>query len=154
MMMRPRLATVAVTALLAGTLLACSPVIRTHGYMPVEERLDRISAGVDTRGSVQRKIGRPATESLFAPEDAWYYVSSIVKEETYKAPKVIDRKVAVIRFDDTGLVTGVERYGLEDGRVIDLKTRTTPTYGTELTIIEQLFGNLISGSGGSLIDEQ
>ena len=33
-------------------------------------------------------------------------------------------------------------YGMEDGRVIDLETRTTPTLGRELTILEQLLGNL------------
>ncbi|MEO1613736.1 MAG: outer membrane protein assembly factor BamE, partial [Pseudomonadota bacterium] len=43
---------------------------------------------------------------------------------------------------DAGRVTNVARYGIEDGQVIDLITRTTPTYGREITILQQLFGNI------------
>jgi len=39
-------------------------------------------------------------------------------------------------------VTQVNRYGLEDGKVVDLVTATTPTYGRELTVLQQLFGNV------------
>jgi hypothetical protein len=47
----------------------------------------------------------------------------------------------------------VERFGLEDGKIISLATRVTPTYGREMTIVQQIFGNLgninaNSGAGG------
>ena len=38
----------------------------------------------------------------------------------------------------------IERYGLEDGRIINLTTRTTETGGRELGVLEQLFGNLLN----------
>jgi hypothetical protein len=47
----------------------------------------------------------------------------------------------------------VNRYGLEDGRVIDLATRTTPTFGRELTVLQQLFGNIGNFDPGQLINE-
>jgi outer membrane protein assembly factor BamE (lipoprotein component of BamABCDE complex) len=133
-------------------LAACEPILRSHGYTPSPEKLAQISEGVDTRGSVQRKIGRPAMNDLYATDDAWYYVSSIVKEESYKAPVVIDRKVVAIEFDEQGIVTGVGQFGLEDGQIVDLVTRTTPTYGSQLTILEQLFGNIGANTGEALLD--
>ena len=125
-------------ALAAG---ACTPMYSTHGYVPVEEKLAQIQVGADTRGSVQRKIGRPATDSTFG-DQAWYYVSTKVKRETYHAAEVVERKVIEIAFDERDVVSALNRYGMEDGRLIDLETRTTPTYGRQLTIIEQLIGNL------------
>ena len=151
--MRAALAALALIGGLAVALAGCAPVIRAHGYTPVAEQLDEIRTGVDTRGSVQRKIGRPAIDSLFGTEEAWFYVSSTVKEESYKAPRVVDRKVVEVRFDARGRVSDVGRYGLADGRVIDLATGTTPTHGSQLTVLQQLFGNIGAATGESLLGE-
>ncbi|MEM1346028.1 MAG: outer membrane protein assembly factor BamE, partial [Pseudomonadota bacterium] len=122
-----------ILALLGG----CASEMRTHGFLPVAERLAQVEAGVDTRGSVQRKIGRPSTNATF-DDSTWYYVSSVVEHNSFRAPKVVERTVLEVVFDDVGLVTELNRYGLEDGKVIDLETRTTPTYGRQLTILEQV----------------
>jgi outer membrane protein assembly factor BamE (lipoprotein component of BamABCDE complex) len=53
--------------------------------------------------------------------------------------------VVAISFDkDTQAVATVNVYSLRDGRVIAYNNRETPTRGRELTILEQLFGNLSS----------
>ena len=142
------LAMVFVLALGVG---ACAPVIRNHGYAPVDEEISGIRVGQDTRGSVRRKIGRPGSTGIFT-DDGWYYVATQVEHYTYNQPTVIDRRVVAIRFDQQDVVASVNRYGMEDGRVIDLETGTTPTYGQELTILEQALGN-IGVVGGSLFDE-
>ena len=136
---------------MAAALSACSPVIKSHGYTPLEEDLARIQIGQDTRGSVRRKIGRPGTMGIFTDE-GWYYVSSKVEHLTYHEPTVIERNVIAVVFDDQDVVASVNRYALEDGRVIDLETNTTPTYGRQLTILEQAFGN-IGAITGSIFEE-
>lgn len=128
-------------AILVGLLTACSPVINVHGYAPQPEDLAEIHVGQDTRETVQRKIGRPASTGIFT-DDGWYYVSSKVEKLTYHAPKIVDRRVVEVLFGPDDRVAAVNTYGLDDGRVIDLATATTPTYGRRLTIIEQAFGNL------------
>ena len=138
---------IGLAALLAGLVTGCSPVVRQHGYAPVAEQLAEIRPGVDTRETVQRKIGRPASSGIFT-DNGWYYVSSTVERLTYHAPKVVDRRVVAITFGPNDVVASVNEYGLQDGRVIDLATETTPTHGRQLTILEQAFGNLgvITGS--------
>ena len=42
---------------------------------------------------------------------------------------------------------------IEDGRIINLQTRTTPTHGRELTILQQLLGNLGKLTGEQLLAE-
>ena len=52
------------------------------------------------------------------------------------------RRIVAIEFDDGGTVSNVEEYDLADGRNVNLVGRETPTRGRELTILEQLFGNI------------
>ena len=131
---------VAIVALAIG-LSACAPVIKNHGYAPAKEELADIRVGLDTRGSVQSKIGRPGGTAVFR-DDGWFYVSSKVEHYMYNEPRVIDRKVVAILFDQDDVVASVNQYGIEDGKIIDLETNTTPTYGRELTILEQFLGNI------------
>ena len=145
----PRLACV---ALVAGLAAGCAPVIEQHGYTPLPEELAEIRPGIDTRETVVRKIGRPASSGIFT-DHGWYYVSSEVERMTYHAPKITDRRVVAITFHPNGVVAGVNEYGLEDGRIIDLVTETTPTHGRQLTVVEQAFGNLGVITGSVFEDE-
>lgn len=133
---------VPVAILSAGMALsACEPVYVNHGFTPQIAELDTITAGEDTRGSVLRKLGHPTSVSSFK-SDVWYYSASKVEKYAFYAPKVIERKVVVVRYDENGLVSDTALYGIEDGRVMNLVTRRTPTYGRELTVLQQIFGNL------------
>lgn len=138
---------------LGALILGCSPVISTHGYAPPEAELAQVEVGVDTRGSVRRKIGRPGLGGVFT-DDGWYYVSSTVEKLTWHAPRVIDRRVVAITFDETETVASINRYGLEDGKIVDLETRTTPTRGRQLTVLQQLLGNIGNISAETLLNEQ
>jgi outer membrane protein assembly factor BamE (lipoprotein component of BamABCDE complex) len=141
----------AALSLAAALMLAgCSAVYRGHGYAPNAEELTTILPGQDSKGTVQAKIGRPGGTGLIG-EDAWYYVASTLEHYAYRDPRVVDRRVVAVSFDEAGLVTDIRQFGIEDGRVVDLVTRTTPTYGKELTIVQQLLGNLLNFDGGGLL---
>jgi outer membrane protein assembly factor BamE (lipoprotein component of BamABCDE complex) len=150
--MMKRVAGLVMAVMLGGGLSGCAPVVKKHGYAPDDELLAGISAGQDTRGSVRRKIGRPSTTGAFT-DSGWYYVSTTVEQDMYKAPKVSERRVVAVEFDANDVVAAVNIYGLEDGRVIDLQTRTTPTHGRKLTILQQVLGNLGTLTGEQLLDE-
>ena len=141
--MRPRrfFALAGVTVCVAALAAGCSPVTSNHGYAPPPEELADLQVGFDTRATVQSKIGRPAGTGIFT-DNGWYYVSSKVERLTYHAPEVVDRRVVEVLFDQNDVLAAVNEYGLEDGRVIDLETKTTPTHGRQLTILEQALGNI------------
>ncbi|MEO1490790.1 MAG: outer membrane protein assembly factor BamE [Pseudomonadota bacterium] len=132
-------------------LASCAADVRNHGYAPVAEELEQIRVGQDTRGSVRRKVGRPVSAGIFTDE-GWYYVSTQIEHYTYNEPKVIDRRVVAITFDAEDRVASVNEYGLEDGKIVDLETNTTPTYGRQLTILEQAFSNVGGVLSGALSD--
>ena len=117
--------------------------MQVHGYMPPQADIARIRPGFDDAGSVEEILGRPSSSGVLR-NSAWYYVQSTVENFTWHAPRVVDRTVLAVQFDQNGVVRGVARYGLEDGRIIDLTTRTTETGGREMGVLEQLFGNLLN----------
>ena len=63
---------------------------------------------------------------------------------TYHAPRVIDRTVLAVNFDQRG--GGARHRALRAGGRTDHQpeTRTTETGGREMGVIEQLFGNVLN----------
>ena len=121
---------------------ACAPVTTYNGF-PVEASTAAIQepqVGVDTRDTVQARFGTPSTTAVL-DQTAWYYLSEVQQRVAFYNPHITDRHVMVVRFDgDT--VSGVEKYGIERGRIIAYDRHITPTRGRELGIIEQLLGNV------------
>lgn len=132
---------VALLGLMVVGLAACVERIRTHGYVPEEDDLQLITVGVDTRDTVTDVLGAPSTSGV-ADESGFYYVRSTFRHFGPTAPKVTDREILAITFDPEGVVTNIERYGLEDGRAVVLSRRVTDNRSGSNGIIQQLLRNL------------
>ncbi|HMQ93222.1 MAG TPA: outer membrane protein assembly factor BamE [Amaricoccus sp.] len=143
--MRPRsLRRAGAPLVLAGALVAaCAPTIQVHGYVPSQADVAQVTPGVSNYESVEAALGRPSSSGLLR-DSSWYYVQSTVESYTYNKPRVIDRVVLAVDFNANGVVEGLTRYGLEDGRIVNLTTRTTETGGRRMGVLEQLFGNLLT----------
>jgi outer membrane protein assembly factor BamE (lipoprotein component of BamABCDE complex) len=124
-----------------AALAACSPIYRSHGYVPSEQDLQQISVGVDTRDTVEAEIGSPSIAGVVGDE-AWYYVQSDWVARGYFAPEEIRREVVAISFGNNGTVRNIERFGLADGRVIALNRRVTESNVQGVSFIRQLLGNV------------
>lgn len=130
---------------------ACSPTVTVHGYVPTQEDIELIEPGVDTIGSIEDRIGRPSTTNLLGDAE-WYYIQTTMEQLTYNPAWITDRTVLVIAFDDDGVVEDVASYGLEDGRIIDLSTRVTPTGGQRRNVLQRIFGSLLNFEAGSFLE--
>jgi outer membrane protein assembly factor BamE (lipoprotein component of BamABCDE complex) len=126
--------------LVLSAVVACSPVYRNHGYVPAADELALLTVGKDTRDSVEIAVGRPSAAGLLNDE-GWYYVQSRYRQFGPRAAQEIDRQLVAISFDKDGTVTNIERFGLEDGRVITLSRRVTETSIKGQGLIRQLLKN-------------
>jgi outer membrane protein assembly factor BamE (lipoprotein component of BamABCDE complex) len=54
-------------------------------------------------------------------------------------PKVVDQRVIAVYFDNDRKVKRVAEYGLKDGKIFDFISRTTPTGGADLSLLNGLF---------------
>jgi outer membrane protein assembly factor BamE (lipoprotein component of BamABCDE complex) len=126
---------------LAVAVAACSARIDQRGNKPDEDQVVQINPGVDDKNRVAELIGTPSTISTF-DDRTWYYISKRTETVAFFDPEVTDQEVLAINFDENGVVQNMRVYGQEDGRTIAYVDRTTPTEGNELTLIQQLLGNL------------
>ncbi len=138
---------------LACILAACAPRQDYRGVTLDEDKLSLITVGQTTEAQVGALLGSPSTTSTF-PEwgTTYYYISSETEAVAFLAPELIDQQVVAINFDKDNKVQSIKRYGLKDGKQVAFVDRETPTRGKELTVLEQLFGNLgrfNSASGGA-----
>lgn len=138
----PLILAAASVALAAG---ACAPTVGSHGFQAVDVKPADIVAGTDSKSSVLAKLGSPSTTSTFEKDKVWYYVSQTTERYTFNQAQVSQRSVTEIAFDDTDKVASVRTLGLEDGQAVAMNGRETPTRGRQLTILEQLLGNVGRG---------
>jgi outer membrane protein assembly factor BamE (lipoprotein component of BamABCDE complex) len=125
---------------LAVCVSACAAVYRNHGYVPVEDDLALVEVGVDTRETVAEKIGRPSAQGLLN-DVGWFYVQSRFKHLGPREPQEIERQVVAVTFTEAGVVDNIGRYGLEDGRVVEISRRVTETNIKGVGFIRQLLSN-------------
>ncbi len=130
----------------------CSAIYRNHGYIPPEEDLANILPGVDTRETVAASVGRPGVSGI-VDSSGWYYVRSRFRTFAYQAPEEIDRQVLAISFDPSGVVTNIELFGLERGRIVPLSRRVTTENTKGVGFLRQAFGNLGRFDTGSLVGD-
>ncbi|WP_411997068.1 outer membrane protein assembly factor BamE [Aaestuariibius violaceus] len=128
-------------ALAALALAGCVAQFRNHGYAPSDSELAEVLVGLDTRDSVIETFGPPTTGGVLE-QGAVYYVESRWRLYGALEPQIIDRQLVAISFDPEGVVSNVERFTLEDGRVITLSRRVTDDNVRNTTFIRQLLGNL------------
>jgi len=136
-----RIAFPACAFIVLSAMVACEPVRRTHGYAPRASQLAEVTVGTDGKAEVAGKIGRPTTVGAF-DDDEWYYITRSTESRAFLDPRVVSQEVIVVAFTEDGIAESVDSYGLEDGRVVNLVTQTTPTRGKRLTFLQQLLGNI------------
>lgn len=137
--------------LVLAALAGCIAQYRDHGYMPNDQDLDNINVGRDTRETVTETVGTPGVSGVLN-NDGFYYVASRMRHYGATAPKEVSREVLAISFDSRGVVRNIERFGLEEGRVIALNRRVTDNGETDRTFIRQLLGNLGNIGPGAILD--
>lgn len=141
-MLTPRFSTpvafVVVTMLAVG---ACSPRVAQRGVMPDIDKVASIIPTETTKQEVERALGSPSSINMFG-EETWLYVGETTERIAFLERKVEERSVLIVSFDKNGVVKDVQSHGLDASRDIQPVERKTPTVGKDITVIEQLVGNL------------
>jgi len=137
---------------LACTLLAlsaCQPVRNTNGVFLTQDDVTSMQPGITTRADVLQALGTPTTTAVF-DDNTWYYVGLKTEKDAFFDPKVTDKSVYEVKFDDAGTLASIQNVAA-DAIDVPLVRRKTPTSGHNLTFAQQLLGNLgrfnKSGSG-------
>ncbi len=109
-----------------------------HGYVVAPAALQQVPVG-SSKDQVLIALGTPSTQANYG-NDVYYYISQTrTRAAAFLPEKVVDQRVIAVYFNSSEKVTKVADYGLQDGRVFDFVSRTTPTAASDQTFIQQLF---------------
>ena len=129
-------AALALTLMVAG----CGSLEQSfqRGYVVPEGALEQIPLG-SSQEQVLIVLGTPSTVATVSGE-AFYYISQRAeKAAAFMPQKVVEQRVIGVYFDKERRVTRLADYRLQDGKIFDFVSRTTPSGGSELSYLTYLF---------------
>jgi len=129
-------AAVAIVAALG--LAACGGETLTRGFVPSETALQQVPVGAP-REQVMIVLGTPSTTADFGGEVLYYISQKTNRPVAFMNMRVVDQQVLAVYLDENDTVTKIANYGLQDGRIFDFVSRTTPTGGRDFSFLSQLF---------------
>lgn len=130
-------------ALMTFVLLAagCSPTISQHGHRISDEDLARIEPGVTDQRDVLSLLGSPSAQATFET-DRWYYVTQRTERTSFYQEELTQQDVVTVTFAQNGTVDAIEKHGLDQANNVVPSDDKTKTLGNELSLVEQLLGNI------------
>ena len=133
---------VAVVALACMTLGGCLTGFAGEqfqkGYILPPGALEQIPIGA-SQDQVLIVMGTPSTVATLNGEVFYYISQRSERPVLFMNQKVVDQRVIAIYFDKNRQVTRLANYGLQDGKIFDFISRTTPTSGQEMSYLTPLF---------------
>ena len=125
-------------ALALGLMLAgCFTQTYQRGYVLADGALEQIPLGAPQE-QVLITLGTPSTVATVSGE-VFYYISSRTEQTSFLPEKTIDPRVVAVYFDKSRRVQRIANYTLQDGKIFDSVSRTTPTAGQELSYLTYVF---------------
>jgi len=125
-------------ALLAVTVAGCAGEQFQKGYILPQGALEQIPIGA-SQDQVLIVMGTPSTVATLEGEVFYYISQRSERKVAFMNQKVIDQRVIAIYFDKNRHVRRLANYGMQDGKIFDTISRTTPTSGQELSYLAPLF---------------
>jgi outer membrane protein assembly factor BamE (lipoprotein component of BamABCDE complex) len=135
---QPLLARLATAAFIAVSAAACTMGEEfQRGYQLDENAVAQVKKGQSAE-QVLQTLGTPSTVSTVGNKN-WYYISQRSRRTfQFLGEQVVDQRVTAVYFDNNLRVERVALYGLQDGKVFDFISRTTPSGGQETSFLGQI----------------
>lgn len=125
----------------------------SHGAVITQDQIDLIPVG-SSKDQVLLALGTPSTTGAFDNEIFYYISQKKQRKYAYQKGKVVDQRVLAVYFDEESTVSQVADYGIQDGKVFDFVSRTTPTGGRDLTFLGQILSGQRTPSVGPVTPVQ
>jgi outer membrane protein assembly factor BamE (lipoprotein component of BamABCDE complex) len=123
--------------ILGAPLGGCFTQTYQRGYVLADGALEQIPLGA-TQEQVLIVLGTPSTVATVSGE-VFYYISQRGEQTAFMPQKIVDQRVVAVYFDKNRRVERLANYGLQDGKIFDFVSRTTPTAGQELSYLTYIF---------------
>jgi outer membrane protein assembly factor BamE (lipoprotein component of BamABCDE complex) len=124
--------------LVCAALGACTGEQFQKGYILPPGALEQIPIGA-SQDQVLIVMGTPSTVATLNGEVFYYISQRAERKALFMNQQLVDQRVIAVYFDKNRQVVRLANYGLQDGKIFDFISRTTPTSGQELSYLQPLF---------------
>jgi outer membrane protein assembly factor BamE (lipoprotein component of BamABCDE complex) len=131
-------AAIALSLLVSG----CFASNYQRGYVFDQAALDQVPVGA-SQEQVLLVLGSPSTIATISGEVFYYISQKTERKVAFMNPDIVDQRVLAIYFDKGRRVERIADYGIQDGKLFDFVSRTTPTGGQDLSLVRQIMGGLL-----------
>jgi outer membrane protein assembly factor BamE (lipoprotein component of BamABCDE complex) len=131
-------------SLAAGALSACSffeAPSQMRGNHVSADQLKELVPGTTTQADVTSLIGSPTAKASF-DNNKWIYIGEVTRPRIGRVQGVESQDVVVLTFNDAGVLQNVEHLTQKNSLPVNVVSRTTPSPGSEASILQQLLGNV------------
>jgi len=128
--------------LLLCAVSACSSdVFLVHnGNMPAPEKIAKLEKG-QTKQTVAELLGSPSSIASF-DDNTWIYMSSTVRKFAFLDPKVLQRNILTIEFDNKGKVRNFAEIDESQGRKVGIDQDETEIQTQDVGFFKKYFGGV------------
>jgi outer membrane protein assembly factor BamE (lipoprotein component of BamABCDE complex) len=130
--------TLAAVLALSIPLAGCFSETYQKGYIVPEGALEQIPIGA-SQEQVLIVMGTPSTVATVSGEVFYYISQRSERTVAFLQQHMVDQRVVAVYFDKNRRVARLANYGMKDGQLFDYVSRTTPTGGTEVAYLSNLF---------------
>lgn len=128
---------------LISALSSCITRIEKNGYMFDLAEVDLIKEDVTSKERVLNILGSPSLTSDLDGNEIWIYYSQEVKKILFFKPKIIDRTIVAIEFDNKEqLVRNIKKLDLNDESKLSFSSKHTAVESQKTGFFKGIFSNI------------
>ena len=124
---------------------SCAPVIKLHGYQLEDILLNEPQTiGTSTKEDLEDSYGSPSIK-IEDVGNTWIYLTTSKQKKVFTKDEFQDQLIFTFNFDKNNILTSQEVY--DQNHMLSFKSDSNKTYdyGTNYTILDQLFDAFTRG---------
>lgn len=128
-------------------LASCVSRVERHGYMFDMSGYDAVQVGVTNKEKLLKLMGSPTLITDFEgdrlQDSRWIYYSEDVKHFLFFRPKIVERKIVVMSFDEADMVNHIKTIDLNDDKAkFKFAQNQTPVGDHQRGLLKAFFSNV------------
>jgi outer membrane protein assembly factor BamE (lipoprotein component of BamABCDE complex) len=122
---------------------SCVNNIDKNGFLFDLSDFEVIEKDLSAKDRVYEAMGDPTLISNLGNKETWIYYHQRVNNILFFHPKIEDRKIMVIEFDDNQIVSNLRFYDMKDERKdFIFSSKFTEVEGKKISFFKSLFSNI------------
>ena len=134
-----------IIVILSFFFLSCAPIIKPHGYHIEDILLNKPQEiGISSKEDLLKAFGTPSIK-IEDIGNTWLYLATTKEKKVFSKDEFKDQIVFAFNFDSNDILVSQEIYNQEQMLDFKYNKNQTYSYGTDYSILDQLYDAFTRG---------